>query len=69
MVCVIVNTVILAMNNIVKGEEAVELMNTLNLVFTIVFTVELGSKLFALGAKQHFKDTMNVLDCVVVIIS
>lgn len=44
-------------------------MKLFNLIFTIIFTVELAIKLFALGLKGYVKDTMNIFDCIIVIIS
>ncbi len=44
-------------------------MKTFNLIFTIIFTVELGIKLFALGLSGYIRDTMNVFDCIIVVIS
>ena len=60
---------ILSLDNIVKDEKGIELMKLFNLIFTIVFTVELGIKLFALGLKGYIKDPMNIFDCIIVIIS
>ena len=44
-------------------------MKLFNLIFTIVFTVELAIKLFALGLVDYIKDPMNIFDCIIVIIS
>ena len=60
---------ILALDNIVQDDEGIELMKLFNLIFTIIFTVELAIKLFALGLKGYIKDTMNIFDCIIVIIS
>ena len=41
----------------------------MNLVFTIIFVVEMGLKLFGLGIIAYLRDPMNYLDGAVVILS
>ena len=41
----------------------------MNFVFTIIFCVEMGFKLFGLGPTKYSKDKMNFLDGAVVLIS
>lgn len=41
----------------------------MNLVFTIIFVVEMGLKLFGLGVVAYLRDPMNYLDGAVVILS
>ena len=41
----------------------------MNLVFTIIFCIEMGLKLIGLSIVGYFLDTMNYLDGAVVILS
>ena len=40
-----------------------------NVVFTIIFAVEMVIKLFGFGIKKYMSDYFNVFDCVIVCIS
>ena len=66
MLCVFLNTVVLSLDGLVQEEE---LLNTFNFWFTIIFAVELGLKIIGLGVKEYIRDTMNVFDAIVVILS
>ena len=46
-----------------------QIMDTLNLVFTSIFTAELVLKLFGLGLIRYLSDSLNYLDFLVVIFS
>jgi len=46
---VFLNTIILASQNLVTSTSGTDLLSTFNLVFTIIFTVEMCLKLIALG--------------------
>ncbi len=65
----IANTVVLALDNIVVDEDGISFMKMLNLIFTIIFTVEMGLKILGLGLAGYFRDNMNKFDCLIVIIS
>jgi len=41
----------------------------MNTIFTWIFICELGFKLIGLGPVKYFKDKMNYLDCMVVVLS
>jgi hypothetical protein len=41
----------------------------MNFVFTIIFTIEMGFKLVAIGIVKYISDKMNYLDGIVVILS
>jgi hypothetical protein len=69
-VCIIINTVILALDKYPENLEQTEVLEKLNIVFTIIFTFEMLIKMLAVGLKNYFKGTMfNVFDCGVVIAS
>ena len=63
---VIANTLTLSLNGIVDTSK--EEFVTLNVVFTIVFAIDLGLKVFAYGF-DFFGDVMNIFDSFVVSIS
>ena len=46
-----------------------ESLNILNIVFTSIFTVEMVLKLTGLGIQGYFRDNMNYIDGLVVILS
>lgn len=47
--CVLINTVILALDHYGIEEDFEEVLTTMNLVFTIIFIIEMGLKLIGLG--------------------
>jgi hypothetical protein len=48
MLCVIMNTLILALDGLIPSQNA-GLIDEFNLAFTIIFTVDMGLKLVAFG--------------------
>lgn len=66
---VFINTIALAMDRYGIDPDTQASLQTMNTVFTWIFMVELGSKLLGLGPIKYFKDRMNYLDCMVVILS
>lgn len=55
MICVLLNTLILAMNGLVsvKGQAT---LDNYNYIFTIVFTVDMGLKLIGMGVMDYVRD-------------
>lgn len=68
MLCVILNTLILALDGLVSAEDE-EALDDFNLIFTIIFTVDMGLKLIGMGVVDYIRDTMNIFDGVIVILS
>ena len=66
---VVLNTLILAIDHYGIDPNTESLFNTFNLIFTIIFWVEMVLKLVGLGVKRYLQDTMNYLDGSVVILS
>ena len=66
---VFANTIALATDYYGQSQDATNFLNTLNIVFTSLFTVELVMKLFGFGLVKYLRDTMNCLDGTVVILS
>ena len=67
--CVLVNTIVLAMDHYGISDEMYDILTDMNFVFTIIFVVEMGLKLIGLGFVVYFNDSMNYLDAGVVILS
>lgn len=66
---VTINTVALALDKYGISEEDNANLATMNTVFTWIFIFEMVSKIVGLGAIKYFKDRMNYLDCIVVLLS
>ena len=68
MMCVLGNTVVLALDGSVS-EEQEQTLDNINLVFTYIFGVEMVLKLYGYGPKGYAADAFNIFDGVIVIIS
>lgn len=68
-VCILSNTVILALDKHPQSETHESLLNTLNLSFTVIFSLEMLLKIFGLGFADYLKDRFNIFDAILVIIS
>ena len=66
---VMVNTIMLALDRYGQPDDEDTAMNTLNIVFTAIFTFELAAKLFGMGLVKYVNDPFNCLDGAVVIFS
>lgn len=66
---VILNTVTLSIEYYGIEIELRHMLNNFNTYFTIVFMVEMGSKLLAIGPSKYANDKMNYLDGTVVLLS
>ena len=68
-VCVLINTVVMAMDSYDIDENTEADLIFLNDIFTWIFIVEMTLKLLARGPKKYAKEPMNLLDGGVVILS
>ncbi|XP_068181577.1 dihydropyridine-sensitive L-type skeletal muscle calcium channel subunit alpha-1-like [Antennarius striatus] len=64
---IMLNTLCLGMKHCKQSEFVTELSDILNLIFTVLFTVEMILKLMAFKAKGYFGDPWNVFDFIIVI--
>ncbi|XP_072853564.2 voltage-dependent L-type calcium channel subunit alpha-1S isoform X1 [Pogona vitticeps] len=64
---IMLNTVCLGMQHYNQSETMNQVSDVLNVVFTILFTVEMIVKLIAFKAKGYFGDPWNVFDFLIVI--
>ncbi|CAD8085687.1 unnamed protein product [Paramecium sonneborni] len=63
---VFMNTVILCLDGLVNNQED---LNSFNLAFTILFTIEMGFKMIGYGLIQYIRDPMNIFDSLIVALS
>lgn len=64
------NTIVLAMSKYPEWDAGTtNTLQSFNLVFNIIFTVEMVAKLVGLGVRSYAKDPMNLFDAAIVIIS
>ena len=64
--CIILNTVILALNWFDMPNELTIVFDQLNNAFTAIFTIEAFIKITIQG-KQYFKEGWNIFDCVILV--
>ncbi|KAM4562813.1 dihydropyridine-sensitive L-type skeletal muscle calcium channel subunit alpha-1-like isoform 2-T2 [Odontesthes bonariensis] len=64
---IMLNTLCLGMQHCNQSDHVTKLSDTLNLIFTVLFTVEMILKLMAFKARGYFGDPWNVFDFVIVI--
>ena len=68
-IVIIVNTVILALDKYPEDPETTRITNLLNDAFTWVFVVEMIIKMIGLGLKEYARDSFNLFDAFIVVVS
>ena len=68
-ICVVANTVVLAMDHHGIDSEWESINTDLNFTFTIIFIIEMGLKLIGKGVTGYCRDKMNYIDGAVVVLS
>jgi len=66
---IVLNTIFLSSEHYDQAEWLVQVSEIGNVIFTIVFAIEMVMKLFGFGFKKYLSDYFNVFDCVIVCIS
>jgi len=69
LLAVFLNTIILASQNLITSTSGQDVLTTCNLIFTIIFTIEMGLKIIALGPIGYGRDPMNLFDFLIVVLS
>uniref|UniRef100_A0A3P8NRE6 Voltage-dependent L-type calcium channel subunit alpha n=1 Tax=Astatotilapia calliptera TaxID=8154 RepID=A0A3P8NRE6_ASTCA len=64
---IMLNTLCLGMQHCNQSDHVTKLSDILNLIFTVLFTVEMILKLMAFKARGYFGDPWNVFDFIIVI--
>lgn len=66
LVCILINIGFMCTKHVGESESWTEIQAAVNLVFSLVFNVEMIVKLIPLGFRKYFKDRFNIFDFVVV---
>lgn len=67
MLCVVMNTIILSLDGLVDDSDST--MTNMSNAFTYIFAADMGLKIIALGIKDYLRDTFNIFDGCIVILS
>eukprot|EP01022_Parablepharisma_sp_SALTPOND_P019005 TRINITY_DN318_c0_g1_i4.p3 TRINITY_DN318_c0_g1~~TRINITY_DN318_c0_g1_i4.p3 ORF type:complete len:653 (+),score=82.50 TRINITY_DN318_c0_g1_i4:9017-10975(+) len=67
--CVLINTTVLAMNRYGQPADEASIVQALNTVFTSIFIAEMALKLFSLGIVKYLSDKLNYVDGGAVVLS
>uniref|UniRef100_T1JEU7 Sodium channel protein n=1 Tax=Strigamia maritima TaxID=126957 RepID=T1JEU7_STRMM len=67
--CIVVNTLFMAMDHHEMPDEMVEFLANGNYFFTATFAIECGMKLVAISPKNYFKEGWNIFDFFIVALS
>ncbi|XP_061872685.1 sodium channel protein type 4 subunit alpha-like [Colius striatus] len=68
-ICIVLNTLFMAMEHYPMTEEFENVLNVGNLVFTGIFTAEMVLKLIALDPYEYFQQGWNIFDSIIVTLS
>lgn len=66
---IIANTVILAMERFPEDKAETAISSILNSIFTWAFVIEMVIKLIGLGFREYGKDSFNLFDAFIVVLS
>ena len=67
---ILLNTIVLSMDQYPEIEGPIsELFHTANIIFTIIFTIEVVLKVIGLGVRGYCGDNFNIFDAFIVVIS
>ena len=69
MLCVILNTLVMCLDNISTNEDFLNILDLANNVFTYTFVFEMSIKIIGLGPLGYVRDKMNLFDGFLVSIS
>ena len=67
--CIAVNTLVLAMEYDGMPNSYANALDVINLILTIMFILEMVSKVIGMGFEEYSKDRFNMFDATVVILS
>lgn len=67
--CVLLNAFILSLEHYKMPIELENFLLRANFIFTLIFSFEISTKLLALGLRNFVRDTMNLVDTIVIILS
>lgn len=67
--CIILNVAFMTLVNFPLDKDLDALLTIANLVFVVIFTLEMLSKMIGKGIRYYFADNWNTFDCIVTIVS
>lgn len=67
--CILGNTVVLALDRYPIDSQQAQLQNYFNMAFSVVFILEMPIKLLGLGFRGYFQDAYNAFDCLIAVTS
>ncbi|XP_040596093.1 sodium channel protein type 10 subunit alpha [Mesocricetus auratus] len=67
--CIVVNTIFMAMEHYPMTEAFDAMLQAGNIVFTVFFTMEMAFKIIAFDPYYYFQKKWNIFDCVIVTVS
>lgn len=67
--CIVVNTVFMAMEHYPMTDAFDAMLQAGNIVFTVFFTMEMAFKIIAFDPYYYFQKKWNIFDCVIVTVS
>ncbi|KAM9486353.1 sodium channel, voltage-gated, type I-like, alpha [Clarias gariepinus] len=68
-ICIVINTIFMAMEHHNKGDVFVIVLRVGNYVFTAIFTAEMIFKIIAMDPYKYFQESWNIFDSVIVTLS
>ena len=69
MVCIILNTILLCADHYHATYKFKRFLEICNLVFVVIFTIEMVLKISAYGIKYYWHVNWNKFDCIIVVLS
>ena len=69
MACIVLNTLVLAADHYAIDQTLYDVLEVLNLVFTVLFGLEMFVKLMAVGPKRFFHKISYVLDSLILCVA
>jgi len=68
--CIVLNTLVLAVDRYPSlGNELDHMLDMVNIVFFGIFTMEMLIKLLGMGPKNYIRDSFNIFDALIVVLS
>lgn len=69
MICILLNTFIMATESVDMTKDHENTLEEANLAFVIIFAFEMVVKIFGLGIKDYFMQKSNTFDAILVVLS
>ncbi len=64
-----VNTICLALDKYPTDPQESQVLDILNIIFFVIFFIEMIIKLIALGIKKYLRDSYNIFDALIILLS